>query len=147
MQQVSSRYEVVFACFLRDDTPDEVLDALRWHLGQIADRPPELDAEEHPDRLLRPDPASPLPGGDIASLLDQLGGPRAQAGVRGWGLFSRTLWPEDAMTEMGTIIQLVAPHVAEPGYGGHYREENATEAVAFAFGDADAAVEPAAQGT
>jgi hypothetical protein len=135
---VSSRYEVVFACFLRDDTPDEILEALRWHLGQIADRPPELDAAEHPDRLLNPDPASPLPGGDIASLLDQPTAAMAETGSRGWGLFSRTLWPEDAMTEMGSIIQLVAPYVAEPGYGGHYREEHATEAVAFAFGDADA---------
>jgi hypothetical protein len=30
---MSDHYEVVFSCFLREETPAEVLDAVRWHLG------------------------------------------------------------------------------------------------------------------
>lgn len=133
MPNVSSRYEVVFACFLRRDTPDEILDALRWHLGQLPGQPPAPDGGEPASRLLSPDPDSVLPGGDVASLqLQHLGSTSGQDDPV-WGLFSRTLWPEDAMTELTAIMELVAPHVAEDGYGGFYREEHAMDATAFAF--------------
>lgn len=134
MRRVSSRYEVVFACFLRADTPDEVLDTLRWHLGQLPDRPPGHDGAEEPaGQLLRPDPDSALPGGDVASLRLQDTGSTPDSHAPVWGLFSRTLWPEDAMSWLTTIMALVAPHVAAGGYGGHYREEQAAEAIAFSF--------------
>lgn len=130
---MSVRYEVVFACFLRADIPEDTLDVLRWHLGQLADRPAGLGADDHPDRLLCPNPASGLPGGDIASLQHQVRRSGAGRDIPAWGLFSRTLWPEDAMTQMTTIIEVLAAHVADSGYGGYYREEDAAEATAFAF--------------
>jgi hypothetical protein len=127
-------YEVVFTSFLYDDTPQETLDALRWHLGLLADRPPGLGADEHPDRLLCPDSASNLPGGDVASLQRQHreaadDGPPTQA----WGLFSRTRWPEDVMPRIATIMELLAGQVADGGYGGYYRDETSAEATAFDF--------------
>ena len=33
---MSYHYEVVFGCFLREDTPETVLDTLRWHMGETA---------------------------------------------------------------------------------------------------------------
>ncbi|MEU2614728.1 hypothetical protein ABZ570_24560 [Micromonospora sp. NPDC007271] len=65
---MSLHYEVVLTCFLADETPPEVLDALRWHLGLRDERPATLDPGEHPYPLLEPDPGSYLPGGDVASL-------------------------------------------------------------------------------
>ncbi|MFF4427542.1 hypothetical protein ACFYZ4_00045 [Streptomyces sp. NPDC001513] len=64
---MSLHYEVVFACFLRDDTPDLVV-ALRWHLGLAVEWPAELDPEEDAYPVLSLDPDSRLPGGDRASL-------------------------------------------------------------------------------
>jgi hypothetical protein len=131
---MSVQYEVVLACFLRDETPAETLDALRWHLGLMADRPPGASAADHPRRLLRPDPASGLPGGDVASLQLQrqtlADGGQAQA----WGLYSRTAWPGDALPGLATVLELVAGNVAEAGYGGYYRDIRSTEATAFDFG-------------
>ncbi|MFJ4152764.1 hypothetical protein ACIP10_35045 [Streptomyces galbus] len=43
---MSLHFEVVFTCFLRDNTPDTVLDALRWHLGMAPERPSGLNADE-----------------------------------------------------------------------------------------------------
>jgi hypothetical protein len=130
---MSVQYEVVFACFLRDETPAETLDALRWHLGLAPDRPPGISPADQPDRLLRPDPASGLPGGDVASLQLQAqtlnGGGRAQA----WGLYSRTIWPEDALPGLAAVLELIAGNVANAGYGGYYRDVRSTEATAFDF--------------
>lgn len=67
---MSDHYEVVFSCFLRDDTPESVMAALRWHLGMDAEFPENLDDDEgqlYP--LLGPDNHnSSLPGGDVVSL-------------------------------------------------------------------------------
>lgn len=130
---MSVYYEVVFACFLRDETPEESLDALRWHLGQLADRPASLMPEDDPDRLLCPNPASRLPGGDIASLSRQLRRTADGQEVHAWGLFSRTLCPDENLSELATIMALLAANVADDGYGGYYRDVDAAEATAFAF--------------
>jgi|SRR5215469_4486740 len=130
---VSLCYEVVFACFLRADTPEEALDALRWHLGLLGSRPASLDDEAHSDRLLCPDPASSLPGRDVASLQPQPITVADTGEAPEWGLYSRKLWSEDSMEQMATIMELLAPHIAAGGYGGYFREEHASEATAFTF--------------
>ncbi|HXW45460.1 MAG TPA: hypothetical protein VEL03_11775 [Streptosporangiaceae bacterium] len=137
---MSVQYEVVFSCFLRDDTPAAILDCLRWHLGQQAERPPYLDDSQR--ALLRPDPASRLPGGDVASLQLQAG--RSEAGDAGpvWGLFSRSLWPDDALDQLSTIMELIAPHVARQGYGGYFRDVTTADATAFEFRAADSPAAP-----
>jgi hypothetical protein len=127
---VSLYYEVVFTCFLRDGTPEPVLAALRWHMGASTDRPAHLDADEHPYRLLAPDPDSRLPGGEFASLRHQsLGSQDA------WGLFTRNLWLDDDIGDLTTIMDLLAPHVEGTGYGGYLREEYDTEVSVLTFRD------------
>ncbi|WP_326687336.1 MULTISPECIES: hypothetical protein [unclassified Streptomyces] len=111
---MSSTYEVVVACHLRDDTPDTVLDTLRWHLGLIEGLPPGVDEEDHPYPLLEPDPHTNAPGGDFASL--------RQEPTRGWGLFSRNHWLDDDLGQLITLLDLLAPHAETPGYAGHFRE-------------------------
>lgn len=132
---VSLHYEVVFTCFLRDDTPDSVLAALRWHLGLALERPAELDAEEHSYPLLSPDPDSRLPGGDFVSLRRQSRGFTHGGELHAWGLFSRNLWLDDMMGDLCTVLDLLAPHVEEPGYSGYFREEFDTEPIVFTFRD------------
>ncbi len=136
MRCVSSRYEVVFTCFLRDDTPASVLAALRWHLGKARERPTELDGETHAYPLLEPDADSRLPGGDFASLTRQA---RFVTGEgeehHAWGLFTRNYWLDDDMEELVTVLDLLAPHVEDPGYGGYFREEDEAEPTAFTFHD------------
>ncbi|MEV7189509.1 hypothetical protein [Kitasatospora sp. NPDC093102] len=132
---MSFHYEVVFTCFLQDDTPDTVLDALRWHLGLASERPAELDEEEHAYPLLSPDPDSRLPGGDFASLRRQSRGFMAGRQLHAWGLCSRNLWLDDMMGDLITILDLLAPHVEEPGFGGYFREESDVETTVFTFRD------------
>ncbi|MEU9085990.1 hypothetical protein [Streptomyces sp. NPDC048357] len=135
---MSLHYEVVFACFLRDDTPDTVLAALRWHLGLAAEWPAELDPDEEAYPVLSPDPDSRLPGGDRASLRRQSRGFSAAGEERhAWGLFSRNLWLDDMIGDVYTVMDLIAPHVAEPGYCGHLREEFAAEPTVFTFRDGE----------
>ncbi|MFC9977138.1 hypothetical protein ACFVH6_40175 [Spirillospora sp. NPDC127200] len=121
---MSLHFEVVFTCFLREDTPPQVLAALRWHLGLAEERPAGLG--EHAYSLLAPDPHSRLPGGDVASLREQ---------DQGWGLFSRNYWLDDDLGELATVLELLAPHVEGPGFGGHLREEFESEPTVFAFRD------------
>ncbi|MFD7408409.1 hypothetical protein ACFV7R_38470 [Streptomyces sp. NPDC059866] len=127
---MSLHYEVVFACFLRDGTPETVLAALQWHTGATADRPPHLDANEHPYPLLVLSPDSWLPGGDFASLQRQSRGNRDA-----WGLFTRNFWLDDDIGELVTILDLLAPHVEDPGYGGYIREEDDGKPSFFTFHD------------
>ncbi len=134
-EAVSLHFEVVFTCFLRDDTPDAVLDALRWHLGFISERPSGLGEEEHAYPLLEPDPDGPLPGGDCASLRRQSRGFGADGEIHAWGLFSRNYWLDDDLGELVVILRLLAPHVEEPGFGGYFREEYAAEPTVFTFQD------------
>lgn len=134
---MSLHYEVVFSCFLDDETPPDILDALRWHLG-LRDEPPAtlgLDAKDDPYRLLSPDPDSYLPGGDVASLRRQRVGFTAAGDVFQWGLHSRNHWLDDDLGELVTILDLVAPHVVEDGYGGHFREVYDTDLTVFEFRD------------
>ncbi|OKJ68560.1 hypothetical protein [Streptomyces sp. CB02460] len=123
---MSLHYEVVFTCFLREDTPAPVLDALRWHLGLTEEPPPGYGEEEHAYPLLSPDPHTRLPGGDFASLRLQ---------DKGWGLYSRNYWLDDDMGELVTVLDLLAPHVASPGPGGFFREEDETRPTVFTFRD------------
>ncbi|MFC9295776.1 hypothetical protein ACFTWH_10790 [Streptomyces sp. NPDC057011] len=127
---MSLHYEVVFACFLRDETPEPVLAALRWHIGAAAERPPHLAADEHPYRLLVPDPDSYLPGGDLASLQHQ-----SRGNWNAWGLFTRNFWLDDGIGELVTILDLLAPYVEESGYGGYMREEYDSKPSIFTFRD------------
>jgi hypothetical protein len=130
---MSTHYEVVIACFLRADSNEETLDALRWHLGLLAERPATLPAADHPDRLLCPDPASTLPGGDVAALQPQRFTPRGGGEQDAWGLYSRTRWPEEAMPALAAVMELLAGQVTGGGYGGYFREEGSSEATAFEF--------------
>ncbi|MFG2564179.1 hypothetical protein ACGFR6_01910 [Streptomyces sp. NPDC048567] len=123
---MSLHYEVVFTCFLRADTPAPVLDALRWHLGLTEEPPPGHGEGEYAYPLLTPDPHSRLPGGDFASLRLQ---------DEGWGLYSRNYWLDDDMGELVTVLDLLAPHVATPCFGGCFREEYDTEPTLFTFRD------------
>ncbi|MFE3637594.1 hypothetical protein [Streptomyces sp. NPDC059168] len=117
---MSMRYEMVFTCFLKDDTPESVLDALRWHMGLRADRPESVGGVEYSHPLLTPnsDSNTNLAGGEVARLVHQARGSRDA-----WGLFVRVLWPDDILEELVSVLDLLAPHVDEPGYGGYFREE------------------------
>ncbi|NYV74589.1 hypothetical protein [Streptomyces sp. UH6] len=117
---MSLRYEMVLTCFLKDDTPESVLDALRWHMGLRADRPGSFGPDGCPHPLLTPtsDSDTRLAGGEFARLTHQSRGSHDV-----WGLFVRVLWPDDILEESVTILELLAPHVDEPGYGGYFREE------------------------
>jgi hypothetical protein len=136
MHAMSDHYEVVFSCFLRDDTPESVLAALRWHLGMDAEPPENLSQEEHPDPLLTPDQNnSRLPGGDIASLRRTVQGFTASGQRHEWELFSRKYWVDDSMLYLDSILDLVAPHIARPGYGGYFRDDCNTALTVFTFHD------------
>ncbi|MFD5417556.1 hypothetical protein ACFWJT_05955 [Streptomyces sp. NPDC127069] len=117
---MSMRYEMVFTCFLRGDTPESVLNTLRWHMSLRADRPGTVSADEHPFPLLTPNSNSEthLAGGELSRLVPQSRGSRDV-----WGLFVRISWPEEILEESVSILELLAPHVDEPGYGGYFRPE------------------------
>ncbi|MFD8750305.1 hypothetical protein ACFV0O_04890 [Kitasatospora sp. NPDC059577] len=87
---MSDHYEVGLGCFLREDTPEAVLDVLRWHLGLLDQRPAGLDEQEHAHPMLAPDPDSRLPGGDCASLRLQSPGFTAEGPLRVWGCSAAT---------------------------------------------------------
>ncbi|GGN49182.1 hypothetical protein FHR83_008727 [Actinoplanes campanulatus] len=111
---MSDHYEVVFSCLLADDVPAEILDVLRWHLGDLDERPALIE-DEYTYRLLEPDPDSYLPGGEFAQLVRR----RDQ-----WGLYARIWVLDDDMGYPHELFGLLAPHVAETGYGGHIRDVN-----------------------
>ncbi|MGW2825910.1 hypothetical protein ACWC24_33625 [Streptomyces sp. NPDC001443] len=117
---MSMRYEMVFTCFLKDDTPESVLDSLRWHMGLRADPPGSVGTDAYPHPLLTPKSGSDthLAGGELARLVHQSRGSRDV-----WGLFVRVLWPDDILEEAVSILELLAPHVDEPGYGGYFHAE------------------------
>ena len=131
---MSVRFEVVFSCFLRGDTPSEVLEAVRWHLGLAAERPAGLDPAEHPDRLLETDEESCLPGGDVASLRHREHGFEDFGRLGVWGLHSRNYWLDDIMGELVTVLDLLAPY-AENGYGGYFRAETEVKPTVLVFRD------------
>ncbi|WP_199444520.1 hypothetical protein [Umezawaea beigongshangensis] len=119
---MSQHYEIVFSLFLRDDTPGDVLDELRWHLGadQPAPRAPVVPGGPH----LRPDPGSFLPGGDSASLRRQYRFTRGDQDWHAWGLSARVLWSDDTWAEVWwQFAQWLAPFADEDGYAGFFREE------------------------
>lgn len=137
---MSDHYEVVFTVFLRDDTPEDVLDALRWHLGLRAEMPDAVKAAAETDPyiypLLEPDPDSYLPGGDVASLKRQLRGTSMDGtDSYSWGLFSRNYWLDDDIGRVDTILDLLAPYAGEQGYSGFYRDEDTTELTLFVLHD------------
>jgi hypothetical protein len=123
---MSYHYEVVFGCFLREDTPETVLDTLRWHMGLLKDRPGFLERDEYYEQPLAPDPDSPLAGGDVAELRLQ---------DRGWGLLSRSYWLDDDIGWVLDLVELIAPYAATRGYGGFFREVGEVVPTAFAFAD------------
>ncbi|WP_351235094.1 hypothetical protein [Streptomyces sp. NPDC002133] len=135
---MSDRYEVVFSCFLRDDTPASVMTALRWHLGMDAEYPEDLDDEDgqlYP--LLAPDNYnnSRLPGGDVASLRRTVQEFTSSGERHEWELFARKDWVDDSMLYLRDLLDLLAPHVASPGYGGHFRDIDGTALTVFTFRD------------
>ena len=120
---MSVHYEIVLSCFLRDDTPDHVLDLLRWHLELLDDHPDEeADEDEDEVPLFAPDPDSPLPGGAFAELRRQRRGSDADGDIHAWGVYARTYALDDDLGEFFSLFELVAPHVADDGYGGHVRD-------------------------
>lgn len=130
---MSSHYEVLFSCFLHDTTPETVLAAMRWHLGEQVRDSEDLDVEEHGYPLLVPNPNSRLPGGDCGSLQRRIQAFTEGGEVNAWELFSRTYWVDDQMLHLTAMLDLIAPHVAVPGYGGHYRNECESEMTPFIF--------------
>ncbi|MEV6242858.1 hypothetical protein [Lentzea sp. NPDC051838] len=41
-----------------------------------------------------------------------------------WGLHARLYWLDDEWAEIyGQVVMLLAPHVEENGYAGHFREQ------------------------
>ncbi|MET9874057.1 hypothetical protein ABZZ36_05395 [Actinacidiphila glaucinigra] len=132
---MSEHYEVVFSCFLRDDTPAPVLAALRWHLGMDREDPADLDPDAHPYPLLVPNNNSCLPGGDLVSLRRTVQRFTVSGEEYEWELFSRSYWVDDFTVYLDSLLKLLAPHVARPGYGGFIRHEYDTEADVFTFRD------------
>ncbi|MFI6520653.1 hypothetical protein ACIBF1_34225 [Spirillospora sp. NPDC050679] len=132
---MSLHFEVVFTCLLRADTPDSVLAALRWHLGLDAERPADLDEEEHAYPLLAPDPASFLPGEDFASLRRKSRDHAAGGGPYVWELSSRNHWLDDDLGELVTVLDLLAPYAEDSDCGGYFREEHDVERTVFTFRD------------
>ncbi|WP_143676615.1 hypothetical protein [Streptomyces sp. TLI_146] len=83
--------------------------------------------------MLAPDPDGHLPGGD--SLRRQSRGFVAGSELHAWGRFSRDYWLDGEMGELVTILDLPAPHIEEPGFGGYFREECDAEPTIFTFQD------------
>jgi len=132
---VSEHFEVVFSCFLRDDIPAPVLAALRWHMGVDDDRPDALDPDDHPYPLLSPDDNSRLPGGDFVSLRRTAQEFTTSGKRYEWELFSREDWVDDLTLHLDAFLELIAPHVADSGYGGHIRHVYGTEMKPLNFHD------------
>ncbi|QNP66095.1 hypothetical protein [Streptomyces genisteinicus] len=124
---MSLHYEVVLACALRDDLPDDVIAALRWHLGERPEPPPGLDPHVHAYPLLEPDPYSGLPGGDVAAL--------RPGDHHGWGLFTRNLWLDDDLGMLTGLLDLIAPHAEHDGYAGHFRATDDAGPTVLVFRD------------
>jgi hypothetical protein len=120
---MSSHYEMVFSLFLRDDTPGDVLDELRWHLG-LSEQRPTISALHTDYPLMRPGD-SYLPGGDVTVLqrqyrYDEMPGVKHYA----WGLYARLFWLDDHWAQASwQIANWLAPYVEEDGYAGFFREE------------------------
>ncbi|MFC9614404.1 hypothetical protein [Streptomyces sp. NPDC056938] len=55
--------------------------------------------------------------------------------LHAWTLFSRNLWIDDMMGDLYTVLDLLAPHVEEPGYSGYFRKEFDAEPTVFTFRD------------
>lgn len=134
MRAMSDHYEVVFSCFLSDDTPASVLRALRWHMGVEDERPEDLDAEDHPYPSLLPG-SSPLPGGDTLSLRRTVQEFTESGEGYAWELFARLYWVDDLTLHLDALLKLIAPHVVYQGYGGHIRDEYDTDVKSFNFHD------------
>ncbi|GAA1096722.1 hypothetical protein [Nocardiopsis composta] len=132
---MSLHYEVVVACFLREDTPPEVLDAVRWHIGLAEERPDGLDPGEHPVPAFLLDPESRLPGGDVAELRRQYRWTAPDgADVYAWGLHARGRWLDDDLGNLAVLLDLLAP-CAEDGHAGSFREEHDLLPTVLAFRD------------
>ncbi|WP_020140684.1 hypothetical protein [Streptomyces sp. 351MFTsu5.1] len=52
-----------------------------------------------------------------------------------WELFARNHWVDDSMLYLRGLLDLLAPHIAQPGYGGHFRNISDTEVTVFDFRD------------
>lgn len=138
MPAMSNRYEVVFSCYLRDDTPERVMAALRWHLGMDTEIPDGLD--DHDGQLyplLLPDNYANrrFPGGDVVSLHREVQEFTCDGELHEWELFARSHWVDDSMLYLRSLLDLIAPHIAQSGYGGHFRDIGDTEVTVFAFHD------------
>jgi hypothetical protein len=130
---MSDHYEIVISCFLDEDVPESVLEVLRWHLGLCSQRPPHLDEAAAPYPVLVPDSDSRLPGGEITRLRRQrlCFGPAGH--VHGWGLYARGYYLDDDLGEFYAILDIVAPHVNDHGYGGHIRNEYDEQDLSIVF--------------
>lgn len=134
MRAMSDHYEVVFSCFLSDDTPVSVLAALRWHMGMDDECPDDLDPEDHPYPSLLPG-SSRLPGGDTVSLRRTVQEITGSGERYEWELFARLYWVDDLKLHLDALLELMAPHIAREGYGGHIRDEYDTDVKTFNFHD------------
>ena len=54
---------------------------------------------------------------------------------RAWDLFVRMEWIDDLTLQLDALLELIAPHVAQQGYGGHIRDEYALDMKTFNFHD------------
>jgi hypothetical protein len=120
---VSSHYEVVFSVHLRDDIPPNVLDELRWHLGERPNRPERLTVD-YGDPLLQVDTGSYLAGGEHASLERTHRYRQRGSDHHAWSFFARLLWLDDVWAECWwQVATWLAQHAETTGYAGFWREE------------------------
>jgi hypothetical protein len=133
---MSFHYEVVISLFLRDDTPSEVLDELRWHIG-LSEQQPATSAIDVDYPLMRPG-ESYLPGGDIAVLQRQYRYDDAH-GVNhhAWGLYVLLFWLDDDLGQAAQITTWLAPYADEDGYIGSFREEADEQPTLLAIRDGE----------
>ena len=116
---MSQHYEVVFSMFLRDDTPQEILDELRWRLGESSERPAAC-ALSFRDRLLIPgadysdiflflpgtEVTSPLRLQDRGTVIRWVAGQEQREQRYAWGLHVRLVWRDDQWADVWLRIAI-----------------------------------------
>jgi hypothetical protein len=119
---VSSHFEVIYSLFLKDDTPEEILAELRWHLGLSPEKPSNLILD-YVTPQLAVQTETYLPGDEIAVLKHQ----QITSHRRAWGLYHRAFWKDDTLADLGRFAELLAAWADDDGYIGLWREADHEE--------------------
>ena len=117
---MSLHYEWILSLRFRADTPDEFVEELRFHLGQVPTRPAAATLE-HEDPVFELSGPDSLAGGAMSGLSRQkpfLNHPEV------YGLFVRTLVLDDGLDAMlDGVLAWLARWSATQGWIGFAREE------------------------